>query len=197
MGSFVWIKNVLGQKTLRFDKPGAYTVYFCNLSGKLIFDLRASGVTLTIRGLFVGRGNDDFVLETVQRHVAPYTTSDLLIKGVLFERSKFHYRGLIRIEKNAQKSHAYQKNQNLMMSPDVFIESKPFLEILAHEVFCTHGSTTGMLNKEHIHYFASRGISIEKAKQLLIKGFINDLIDTIRGKVPPDEIQKLYKSVEL
>jgi Fe-S cluster assembly protein SufD len=103
-------------------------------------------------GLFEGKSQDDFQIETVQHHLAQGSTSNLLIKGVFAESSRFDYSGLIRIEKEGQQSHAYQKNQNLLLSPDSFVQSKPFLEILANDVFCTHGSTTGKLNEEQIFY---------------------------------------------
>src|SRR3990167_2007258 len=98
------------------NKAGKYVVFFQNLSGKFVFELREKGINLDIYGLFVGKRKDRFQLETIQRHVAPESTSNLLIKGVFYDESKFIYQGLIRIEKEAQKSHAYQKNQNIIMS---------------------------------------------------------------------------------
>lgn len=162
-----------------FDKPGKYVVFLHNLSGKVTVELNVPNVEVDIFGLFVGKSAKNFEIETVQHHKAPRTTSNLFIKGVFDDQSKFNYQGLIRIEKKAQKSHAYQKNQNLILSPGVFVESKPFLEILANDVFCTHGSTTGRLNREDLFYVCSRGFSEQSAKDLLVAGFIEDIFDKI------------------
>ena len=70
------------------------------------------------------------------------------------------------------------------MSPDTFVESKPFLEILTNDVFCTHGSTTGKLNKDQIHYVQSRGLNKKDAEAVLVKGFINEVYDKVKEKVP-------------
>ncbi len=166
------------------DKPGDYVVFFHNLSGKFTVDLAAKGVNVDIFGLYTGKKADQFHIETVQHHRASQSTSNLLIKGVFEDESKFYYQGLIRIEKSGQQSHAYQKNQNLILSPNTFIESKPYLEILANDVFCTHGSTTGKLNKEQLFYAKSRGLSDQQAQQLLIDGFINEMYEKIKEKVP-------------
>ena len=114
-------------------------------------------------------------METIQRHIAPESTSNLLIKGVFYDESKFIYQGLIRIEKEAQKSHAYQKNQNIIMSDKCFIDSRPFLEILANDVFCTHGSTTGKLNQKQIYYLQTRMLDKSAAEKLIIDGFIREI----------------------
>jgi Fe-S cluster assembly protein SufD len=169
---------------LKISKPGQIVVFFHNLSGKLVFDLNVTGIELYIYGLFTGDKKDNFNIETIQRHTAPGSTSDLLIKGVFDGSSKFVYQGLIRLEKGAQKSHAYQKNQNLIISPKVFVDSRPFLEILANDVFCTHGSTTGKINKEQLLYAQSRGINADDAKKLIIQGFTDEIIEKVQDKDP-------------
>ncbi len=171
-------------KKLQFSEPGDYIVFFHNLSGELIFEMRGPNINLNIYGLYVGSETDEFSIQTVQHHREPSASSNLLIKGVFFDNAKFHYRGLIRIEKKAQKSRAYQKNQNLMMSPNAFVDSKPYLEILANDVYCTHGSTTGRLNKEAIFYLMSRSIDKNSAQNTLIRGFISEIANIIMEKNP-------------
>ncbi len=167
------------EKKLTFSKPGEYTVFFENISGDLIFDILSPNVNLNIYGIYVGKKSDEFKVNTIQNHKAPSSTSNLLIKGVFYDSSKFYYRGLIRIEKKAQKSHAYQKNQNLTLSRDCYIDSRPYLEILANDVFCTHGSTTGRLNSEQLFYTKTRGLDNKLSEELLVEGFINE----IRSKI--------------
>lgn len=168
-----------------FTKPGKYVAFMHNLSGEVVFNLNAPGVDLQIYGLYTGHGNEIFKINTVQRHNAPESTSNLLIKGVFDDESKFHYQGLIKIEKKGQRSKAYQKNQNLILSPKVFVESEPFLEILANDVFCTHGSTTGKLNQDEVYYLKTRGIEQKKAEKLLVDGFINEILDKVKDYVKP------------
>ncbi len=170
-------------KPFVFDSPGDYVVYFHNISGKYDFEMNVSGITLYIFGLFTGTGAHEYKIETIQHHKAQGSYSDLFIKGVFDDASKFYYQGLIRIEKEGQQSHAYQKNQNLILSKDVFVESNPFLEILANDVFCTHGSTTGKLNKDEIAYLKTRGLNDKKARHLLVEGFANEVIDKVNEKV--------------
>jgi len=172
--------NETKKTKLEFNKPGDYLVFFHNLSGEFDFNIKASGVNLDILGLFVGKKSDNFELKTNQYHIAPGSTSNLLIKGVFDEHSKFIYQGLIKIEKSGQKSHAYQKNKNLILSPDVYVDSRPFLEILANDVFCTHGSTTGKINEESLFYLKSRGLNQKIAEKLYVSGFIQEIIDKIK-----------------
>lgn len=169
---------------ITFSEKGTYVVFFHNVSGKFEFDLAVSGVELFIYGLFTGKDDQEFKIETIQHHNAPGSYSDLFIKGVFEDASKFRYQGLIRIEKEGQQSHAYQKNQNLILSPDVYVESNPFLEILANDVFCTHGSTTGKLNPEELFYLRSRGLHQQTARNLLVEGFVQEVIDRVKEKVP-------------
>lgn len=167
-----------------FNNPGQYVIFFHNISGKFTFELTAPGAEVEIYGLFTGKGAEKYKVETIQHHKAPSATSNLLIKGIFADESRFEYEGLIRIEKEGQGSHAYQKNQNLILSPQVFVQSKPNLEILANEVFCTHGSTTGKLNKDQIYYLMTRGISEYDSKNLLVEGFVNEVFDKVSAKVP-------------
>jgi len=172
--------NKTKQTKLIFNKSGNYTVFFYNLSGEFDFQIKASGVNLDILGLFVGKKSDQFELKTNQYHIAPNSISNLLIKGVFDDQSKFVYQGLIKIEKSGQKSHAYQKNKNLILSEKVYVDSRPFLEILANDVFCTHGSTTGKINEESLFYLKSRGLDQKTAEKLYVSGFIQEIIDKIK-----------------
>lgn len=183
MVTFIHLNND-PQETYSFDKPGKYVAFFHNLSGKFTFELKATGVDLDIYGLFTGNKKDEFKIETIQHHIAPQSQSNLLIKGVFHDESKLIYQGLIRIEKSGQQSHAYQKNQNLILSPKAFVDSRPFLEILANDVFCTHGSTTGKLNKEQLQYVQSRGLDKKQAEKLLVDGFIEEIYDKVKEKFP-------------
>src|SRR3989338_10029260 len=169
--------NVYVEKKDKYlvDTPGRHIFFISNYSGTINIDIDSINAEVYIYGVYIGRNKDHFKLNTIQHHLSGNNISDLLVKGVFFDESKFIYEGLIRIDKNAQKSNAYQKNQNLIMSPSVFVDSRPFLEILANDVRCTHGSTTGKLDQEQLYYLETRGISKNQAQRLLIEGFINDI----------------------
>lgn len=176
--TFIRLNQQSNKKSI-FTKPGKYIIFFHNISGDLIFEMKASQIDLDIFGLYTGRGNDSFSVSTTQTHYSPSSRSNLLIKGVFDGNAVFKYKGLIRIEKKAHASHAYQKNQNILLSPNVFVSSQPDLEILAADVFCTHGSTTGKLNEEDTYYLESRGIEKKDAEKILISGFIKEIFDRI------------------
>jgi Fe-S cluster assembly protein SufD len=185
------------QSVYEVNESGKHIFFAHNISGNITVDIKVSDAHVLIYGLFVGRNKDTFTLHTTQHHMAPNSTSDLLIKGVFFDDSRFVYEGLIRLEKEGQKSHAYQKNQNLILSKNVFIDSRPFLEILANDVFCTHGSTTGRLNAEQLLYLQNRGIPLVKAQEVLTNGFINDLFVKMENEGCGSYIEEYKKSLHV
>lgn len=121
-------------------------------------------------------------LTSLQHHIAPNTTSDLLVKNVLTDSSAFTYQGVIKVERSAQGADAYQRNENLLVSPNVYCDSKPILEILANDVRCTHGATSGPLSDEEIWYITSRGISKATAKNLITSGFLKSVTAKLSDK---------------
>ena len=163
----------------RLTKPGKYIFFLKNYSGKLMVEIKSAGVEAYLFGIYEGKNKDNFQLETVQRHMAPGSFSELLIKGVFNDESKFNYQGLIKIDEGADKTHAYQKNQNLIFGEKCFVQSKPYLEILANDVFCTHGSTTGKLDQEQINYLLMRGIDKVESEKLLVKGFVDEIYQKV------------------
>lgn len=173
--------NVAREKKDSFQvkKPGKHLFFLFNYSGNLTVDIQCPQTEVWIYGLYLGRKSNDFTLHTIQHHGVGKSVSDLFIKGIFFDDSKFVYEGLIKIDKNAQQSNAYQKNQNILMSDDVFVDSRPYLEIEANDVRCTHGSTTGKLPLEQLQFLNMRGISSYFAEKLLLEGFVGDIFDKI------------------
>lgn len=161
----------------RVTEQGDHIFFFCNRSGSLEIEVRKPGAKVYILGFFVGRNRDVFRVRTTQRHLSPDSFSELFIKGVFSDEAKFDYNGLIRIEARAKDSHAYQKNQNLLLSGRARVESKPILEIMAKDVFCTHGSTTGKPDPDQIFYLQSRGLDRDRAIQTLAKGFLAEIME--------------------
>ena len=104
-------------------------------------DLAGRGATSRVTGAYFADGNQHLDYDTFQEHEAPDTTSDFAFKGALRDRATAVWRGMIRVEKDAQKTNAYQENRNLLLSKKAHADSIPGLEILANDVRCTHGAT--------------------------------------------------------
>jgi len=154
-------------------------------TGKIEIKVTGTKANVQILGIIIGQGNQVIRLKTVQDHLGEQSVSDLLIKSALFGSSRFYYEGLIRIEKDAQRSNAYQKNQNLLLSSKAWADSRPYLEILANDVRCTHGATIGKPDQEQLYYLASRGLNGKDATRVILEGFFEDVI----RRIPSEEIQ--------
>lgn len=178
------------RREYRIDEKATFVFFLYNYSGRLRIKIQAAGARVYIFSIFIGRGKDLFRLQVLQQHLSPQTFSEALVKGVFYDEAKLIYEGLIKIEKSAQGSHAYQKNQNLLMSKRGFVESRPSLEILANDVFCTHGSTTGRLNSDQLFYLRSRGLTKPQAQNLLIKGFLKEVFEKIENLGHFPELEK-------
>lgn len=158
-------------------------------SGDVKIIIKGKKAEVLILGIIIGQGKQKINLYTLQDHQKRESKSDLLIKTVLFDEAKFYYQGLIKIEKDAQKSNAYQKNQNILMSPKSWADSRPTLEILANDVRCTHGATVGKIDPEQIYYLKSRGLSEKLVQKMLLEGFLNEIILRIPDKKLQDKIR--------
>lgn len=113
-------------------------------------------------------------------HAVPHCTSNELFKTVLDDRATGVFCGKILVEKDAQKTQAYQNNRNLLASTTAQMFSKPQLEIYADDVKCSHGLTTGQLDEEALFYMRARGIDKDEAKLLLMVAFTRDVVDLVR-----------------
>lgn len=152
--------------------------------------LMGSGSQATIIGLVIGDRDADIKIHTLQKHEAPDTTSNLLVKSALFGRARCVIDGGIRVEKKAQKTNAYQRNENLLLSDKAYAESKPSLEILANDVRCTHGATVGPVSQEELWYLATRGISTKMAEQIIVEGFFASALTLVTDESVRYRIQQ-------
>lgn len=136
-------------------------------------------------------GNDTQTLDfrTFQDHIAPDTTSDLLFKGVLDDKSRSVYSGLIRVGKEARGTNAFQTNRNIKLSDDAWAESVPNLEIETDDVRCSHASTVGPIDEEQRFYLQSRGVPTSVADRLIVAGFFNEVIDALAVPQLADDLR--------
>ena len=143
--------------------------------------LTGEGAHSELLAVAVADGAQEFDARTLQDHVSPHATSDLLYKNALSDRARTTFGGLIRVEPHAHFTDAYQKVRNLLLSDDAEANSMPGLEILADNVKCSHGATSGQVGEDEMFYLLSRGISIPVAKQLLVSGFLNEVVDRLEN----------------
>src|ERR1700682_3767404 len=155
--------------------------------------LIGEGARSDLLAVAVAKGEQEFDARTLQDHVSPHTASDLLYKNALDDRARCTFGGLIRVEPHAHFTDAYQKVRNLLLSDDAEANSMPGLEILADNVRCTHGATSGQINEDEMFYLRSRGIPIKTAQRLLVSGFLNEVIERIEERVLADHLRKLIE----
>ena len=142
-------------------------------------DLNGPGATSRVTGAYFADGNQHLDYDTFQEHIAPSTESDFAFKGALRGSAHAVWRGMIRVEEDAQKTNAYQENRNLLLSDSAHADSIPGLEIMANDVRCTHGATIGRVNREELFYAMTRGMSRQQAERLIVRGFFQDILDRI------------------
>jgi Fe-S cluster assembly protein SufD len=142
-------------------------------------DLAGEGATGRMSGFYFTNGVQHLDHDTQQNHLAPHTTSDMLFKGALKDRSRSVWQGMIYVAPGAQKTDGYQANRNLVLSPHAHADSIPGLEILADDVRCTHGATVGKVDAEQVFYLRSRGIPVDDAERLIVEGFFDPIMQRI------------------
>jgi Fe-S cluster assembly protein SufD len=142
-------------------------------------DLAGQGATSRVTGAYFTDGEQHLDYDTFQEHIAPNTTSDFAFKGALRDTSTAVWRGMIRVEPDAQKTNAYQENRNLMLSPTTHAVPIPGLEIMANDVRCTHGATVGRVDREQLFYLMARGLSRREAERLIVRGFFEDVLGRV------------------
>ena len=138
--------------------------------------LVGEGARSDLLAVAVAHRQQEFDARTLQDHACPHTASDLLYKNALSERARTTFGGLIRVEPHAHFTDAYQTVRNLLLSDDAEANSMPGLEILADNVKCSHGATSGQIDEEELFYLLSRGIPRVVAQQLVVGGFLNEVI---------------------
>ena len=155
----------------------------CNLKGKYS--------SAFINGIFSLSDDRHHEIRTTINHLTENTKSYQLIKSILDDSSKAVYQGKIFVNSEAQKTDGYQLSKAILLDKASEFNAKPELEIYADDVKCSHGSASGSLNEDSIFYLMSRGLSYQQSKELLINGFLLDVIE----KITDSEIKHLIKNL--
>lgn len=132
-----------------------------------------------VNGVMFTEAKQHLSYHTLQHHVAPNCTSDFLYKSALQDQSRTVWRGMIKVDKQAQKTDGYQRNDNLLLSRKARADSIPGLEIEADDVRCTHGSTSGRVDEELIFYAQCRGYTRKEAIRMIVAGFFQQVFDRV------------------
>jgi Fe-S cluster assembly protein SufD len=156
--------------------------------------LIGEGARSDLLAVAVATGEQEFDSRTLQDHVSPRTASDLLYKNALDDRARCTFGGLIRVEPHAHFTDAYQKVRNLLLSDDSEANSMPGLEILADNVRCTHGATSGQINEDEMFYLRSRGIPPKIAQRLIVNGFLNEVIQRLDQPLIAEHLNRLIEN---
>lgn len=156
--------------------------------------LNGEGSTAVLNGLYCVCGGQHVDHHTLVDHRVPHGTSRQLYKGVLNDSARAVFNGKIRVRAMAQQTNSYQLNKNLLLGKDCRIDTKPQLEIFADDVKCTHGATIGRLNEDEIFYLQTRGIPHQEAVRLLTRGFVDDLLGTVRSLSVREKLSRLLES---
>jgi len=157
-------------------------------------ELAGQGARSDLWGLYFTTGQQRVEHWTVQDHVAPHTTSDLLYRGALAGESRSVYYGTIRVAPGARRTDAYQANRNLLLSSGAKADTNPQLEIANNDVRCTHGATVGPIDEEQLFYLESRGLARSQAEELIVTGFMSGLLERAAWSQQGDRILEALRA---
>ncbi len=155
----------------------------CNLNGEYS--------SAFVNGIFSLNNNKHHEIRTIINHLTENTKSYQLIKSVLEDSSRSVYQGKIFVNPKAQKTDGYQLSKAILLNKDSEFNAKPELEIYADDVKCSHGSASGSLNEDSIFYLMSRGLNYQQSRELLINGFLLDVVE----KITDPEVKNLIKNM--
>ncbi len=155
----------------------------CNLNGEYS--------SAFVNGIFSINNNKHHEIRTIINHLTENTKSYQLIKSVLEDNSRAVYQGKIFVNPKAQKTDGYQLSKAILLNKDSEFNAKPELEIYADDVKCSHGSASGSLNENSIFYLMSRGLNYQQSRELLINGFLLDVVE----KITDPEVKNLIKNM--
>jgi len=178
--------RLVQQTTVHQKKQSLYNNYTFTLPGADLVrnDLQArleeDHTETHLYGLYLAAGEQLIDNHTLVDHQKPHCFSNEHYKGVLLDQSTGVFNGKVYVHRDAQKTNAFQQNNNLVISKKATIDSKPELEIFADDVKCSHGSTVGQFSEEALFYLRARGIGEAAAKALLINAFAFDVTDKVK-----------------
>lgn len=165
-------------------KDSNFTINTITLKGTLVrnnlnIEVHGEGCETNLNGIYLGKEKNHIDNHTIVDHLKPNCNSNEVYKGILDDNSVGVFNGKVFVRPDAQKINAFQQNNNILLTDDAVINSKPELEIYADDVKCSHGSTVGQLDDEAIFYLRARGVSKRSAVNMMITAFVKDALDRV------------------
>jgi Fe-S cluster assembly protein SufD len=189
------------------DRDSRFASHSISFGGQLVRNdinvvLDAEGAACRLNGLFMVGGRQHVDYHTRVDHAKANASSEEVYKGILDGRSRGVFNGRVKVHPHAQKTDAHQSNDNLLLSRDAEIDTKPELEIYADDVKCSHGATVGQLDEQSLFYLRSRGIGEDQARGLLTYGFARDILDRVdlaplRHKLTEDLLHRMPNAEQI
>lgn len=178
------------------QKDSKFTANTIALNGEMVRNnlsirIEGEGCQAYMNGLYLLEGKTHVDNHTVVDHRSPNTYSNELYKGIMNDRSRGVFNGKIFVRQAAQKTNAFQSNKNILLTNDATINTKPQLEIWADDVQCSHGCTTGQLDKDALFYLMARGIKKDRAIAMLLHAFASDVLDNLENKAIQDYVEEI------
>ena len=153
--------------------------------------MNQSGANCNLFGLYFVDKENHIDHHTTIEHKKAHCNSNEHYKGILSGKSTGVFNGRIHVHPDAQKTDAIQNNQNLLLSDDAIIHTKPELEIYADDVKCTHGATVGQLDEKGLFYLRARGLNRKEAQQILMRAYVNEIIENVSDEKIKSELMEL------
>jgi Fe-S cluster assembly protein SufD len=145
-------------------------------------DLEKTGESKELIIIFIAQGKDVINLETITRHNSINTKGNVWVRGVVMDGAEVKIRGVIKVDKGADKTESFLRQNVLILSDRARADVRPILEIEADDVKASHAATVGRIDKEELFYLTSRGLPIVEAKQLIVEGFFNQALNNINDE---------------
>jgi len=187
----------VGNTNVDVAKNTVFNALTFNFGGKMVrnnlhISLNGSHSEANLDGLFVTDNKEHVDNHTAVDHKVPNCNSNELYKGIMNGSSKGIFNGKIYVRQGAQITNAFQSNKNILLSDDATIDTKPQLEIWADDVKCSHGCTTGKLDKEQLFYLRARGIGKKSAQLMLLDAYANEVIGEIKDEKIQSYVQDIF-----
>lgn len=187
---------VMNEDRITLRSAAEFRINTMTISGEwtrnmLHISLLGSNSIAYLNGFYAPNGTEFIDNHTCVYHAVPHCESHELYKGLLRESATGVFNGRIHVEKDAQKTNAFQSNANLLSGPEAKMYTKPELEIYADDVKCSHGSTTGQIDEEALFYLKARGLSNERATQLLSEAFFAEITEGTASEAVAKQVMHL------
>lgn len=181
LGQNVW--NITDKNAV-YDKDASVTFVLADLGSKVNVEtigagLQGNGCAGELVGVFFADHEQRYIISTLSDHIGLSTNAETLVKGVLTDRSRVEFDGMIRVRPNAQQTTSFLSAHGLLLSKGARGEFIPGLEIAANDVSASHGATTGQIDEEQLFYLMVRGISRPEAERIIVQGFFEPVLQRI------------------